>query len=291
MSERTWMASMSLSGAGCIAAAMVAMTPTPGKAALLIDEHFDYPTGALTSVTTNWTEVSPSGQVTVVPDNLSYPTLATSVGKQLDLNQNGSDPYRSFTMQNSGDIYYSFLLKVLTRGTLSGNSESGSTTALFGLYRAGGTTSGTAPLVAVPHPSDGTQFKLGTKITISASSAASYDDVYQQVGDTLLVVLRVRYTSATQGDVSLWVNPSEASLGQASPPTADATTPVGTLSTLGYDKFYINQPGSTTGLGDSRFDSLRVGNTWAEVTPVPEPSLALAGGLAVPVLLRRRRGC
>lgn len=274
-----------------VVASTVVLAASVGEGALLLEDHFDYTAGDLVTVASaNWTSSTGGNQVTVVSGNLSYPTLALSTGSQLDLGATGNDPVRSFTNQTSGDIYYSFLLNVVSRGTLSGNSES-SSTYLFALFRNGSSSAGSAALTAIPHPSDPNQYRLGVKTGLPVANATAFDADYQQTGETVLVVVRARYSGvAGQDTLSLWVNPATASLGAVSPPTADATTPVTTLHTQGYDRFVINQPTtSSVGLSDSRLDSLRIGTTWADVTPVPEPVSAMLVAPAMLMLGRRRR--
>jgi len=47
--------------------------------------------------------------------------------------------------------------------------------------------------------------------------------------------------------------------------------------------------GTHQSLGTITYDEIRFGATFADVSPVPEPSAALLGALGVLALLRRRR--
>lgn len=111
-----------------------------------------------------------------------------------------------------------------------------------------------------------------------SSSASAVTSVPVVIGQTALLVLKFDFV----GDVvSLFVNPS--SLGGLAPLTPDATVAID--STFGF-KSVAWYAGRDPGFGS--LDELRIGTTFASVTPIPEPA---ALGLLVPagaLLLRRR---
>ncbi|MFN4243461.1 MAG: hypothetical protein ACK4PI_09510 [Tepidisphaerales bacterium] len=98
------------------------------------------------------------------------------------------------------------------------------------------------------------------------------------IGDTYLMVLKFDFD---QDVVSLYVNPS--SLGGPAPVTADATLALD--ATFGF-RALAWYAGRDAGSGS--LDELRLGTTYASVTPIPEPA---ALGLLAPaaMLLARRR--
>jgi len=86
---------------------------------------------------------------------------------------------------------------------------------------------------------------------------------------------------------SFWINPSSTDFALGAAPTATFSGLTGSTRTS-LDRFFLRQD-STTLTPSLQIDELRVGTTWADVTPVPEPSTILAvasGGL---LLLARRR--
>ena len=102
----------------------------------------------------------------------------------------------------------------------------------------------------------------------------------------------VAYTfnpSTTDDSVSLWVNPTPG----GSMPAADVTVIAnsGTVDAANLQVLGLKANSGATA-GNWVFDTLRIGDTWADVTPsVPEPSsILLAGaGIGVMVMMIRRR--
>lgn len=90
------------------------------------------------------------------------------------------------------------------------------------------------------------------------------------------------------GSLTLYVNPTGLGTG-AAPSSADFTQNVTGVSDslLAFDQVAFNGNFSF----DNKFDELRIGETWADVSPVPEPStlIALIGGMFLLVARRRRR--
>lgn len=101
-----------------------------------------------------------------------------------------------------------------------------------------------------------------------------------------LFVLRFDFSSEVDGDsVTVWHNPT--SLGGAEPGNA-----AGTLGGFNLEFDRVTLAHFETGLGNPGmfYDDVRLGSTWADVTPIPEPSTyALFAGLGVLGLLMIRR--
>ena len=112
----------------------------------------------------------------------------------------------------------------------------------------------------------------GTNIASSSVSA--------QAGTTVLLVLHAQF-QAGNDIFELFVDPVP---GIAEPLVADAT--MANFDLAQPDFLYINNPGGWT------MDEIRLGPTFAAVTPVavpaPPSSLLIVGGLAVIALARRR---
>jgi hypothetical protein len=102
-----------------------------------------------------------------------------------------------------------------------------------------------------------------------------------------LFVLRFDFSSVFEGDsVTIWHNPT--SLGGAEPGGA-----AGTLSNfnLEFDRVTLAHFESGFGNPGMFYDEVRLGTTWADVTPIPEPrTYALLAGLGVLALAALRRG-
>jgi hypothetical protein len=111
-------------------------------------------------------------------------------------------------------------------------------------------------------------------------SGQSVSNFLATPNQTVLLVLKAEFNpgGAANDRFSLWVNPTP---GGPEP---------GSFSTIKNN----SNLGSVTGLtiystGAFSIDELRVGDTFADVTPVPEPGAALAAGAGFLMLLRPRR--
>jgi hypothetical protein len=111
----------------------------------------------------------------------------------------------------------------------------------------------------------------GNKMVVQSGVAAV-------AGTTVLLVVRVEFHDGMDDVLDLYVNPT---LGGTLPAVSDATL---ALPNVALNYLYINNAtGWTT-------DEIRLGSTFADVTPTPAPatSLLMAGGLAAVALGRRR---
>ena len=89
---------------------------------------------------------------------------------------------------------------------------------------------------------------------------------------------------------TLYIDPAVSSLGTGSAPTGslftNSASPDTTRAAYAFDTVRL---GNFSGAGTGRFDKLRIGTTWANVSPVPEPAAATGLLLAAAGLLARRR--
>jgi hypothetical protein len=120
-------------------------------------------------------------------------------------------------------------------------------------------------------------------------------------GDTHFIVVQASLGASpvdnTQDLNSIWVDPSAATygLGELARPAPDGSSNGAESTSLSSDSMQsiiIGAGIATAGAApnDTLMDEIRVGNTWADVTPVPEP--ASAGLIAAPMLMalaRRKR--
>ena len=130
----------------------------------------------------------------------------------------------------------------------------------------------------------------GMRVTTASSTfLTNLSTVTAVANETVFAVLKLRYSSAANDDaVDLWVNPS------------DLSSEVGSTNfvTISGFSFLHNSAKNIslarfTGSGSASWDEIRVGTTWADVTPVPEPStvalLGLTGIAAIAYRIRRNR--
>ncbi len=184
---------------------------------------------------------------------LSYSGLATGGGRGLLQPQGGTARNRaaSFTVQTLGagnpTVYASFLLQPKTTPT---------STRLIAYLRSD-TSSGT--------PSAGVYINTARQLQVTRSSTSSFSSATAalDLDTTYFVVLRYKWNSGSGDDeVALWLNP-----------TPGAPEPAPTISTVsgGSDvtqlaSFFLAVPSSSTG-STNWVDEIRVGSSWADVTP------------------------
>jgi hypothetical protein len=259
------------------------------NATLMFSDGFNYTSGTQLSSDAPWS--GGGANITIGSANLTDPPLQ-------DLSPSGNDltlqsgiasgtAVVNFNPSNitSGTIFFSFLLQPTTMPT--GNNE------LMDLLPSGATglQGSTAALAIYVGSQNATQYKIGVRHGLSGATYAS--SAATILGSTSLIVVAYTFNGGVNDDtVSLWLNPSSGSLGGGSAPAADVSFSNSALAdSTGLSVVGIKSQGANP-QGFWNVDSLRIGDTWADVTPVPEPStLALVGsGLALMFgMIRRRR--
>src|ERR1043166_2282525 len=223
-------------------------------------DGFNYSAGNLGG-NGSWT--TSASQVQVHAASLSYAGLQTSVGNDVTIIPTSSSArtYLNFAAQTSGTTYFSFLVKINTAPSAQRlvayvfNSTSSSSSPTLGFF----VTTGGQLAVGV---STGTPQWTSTGLTS---------------GSTNLVV--VAYTFGSSGDsAQIWINPT--SLGGSAPTATGSITSTTHSSSFSY--FHLNSVSAGTGGGSYEMDELRIGSTYADVTPAgAAPTPTPASGLSV----------
>lgn len=128
----------------------------------------------------------------------------------------------------------------------------------------------------------------GMRVTTSSSSfLTANSSVASVAGQTVFAIVKLTYSDVAGGDsAQLWINPSDLSSEVLS---------TNSVSLSGFDFLHNSAKNvsfaSFSGSGTSYWDEVRVGTSWADVTPIPEPTTwgLLAVGLTAVVIFRRRR--
>ena len=220
-------------------------------------EGFDYTVGADLGLQTGWSVVSANTDKVLVADgNLSYTGLPASTGKKIAFTASGEDVGKAFTAQTTGKIYYSFLINV--------TSTEGAVEPLGG-YFAGllptGSTSTFGSCVWLKRESETTYF-IG--LSPRTSTTTTQFSSSMNINTTHLVVVCYEIVGGTGNDVvSLWIDPTPGAAQNT--PTLTATNTGGT-DLVDLSKIFIRQD-SITETPATEIDELRIGTTWADVTP------------------------
>lgn len=256
---------------------------TSARAQLIAYEPFNYTAGSTVAGNTLsgvgiWAAVNTGTAPTVVTGNLSVTGLQASTGNSAYLpGGNHQEAVLPFTSTTTGSIYFSLALNVTAQPT--GAS-----------YILGFSTGNTSFGATIFTQASGAGYQIGFS-NRSSGSTVTYDSTVYALNATVFLVGRYDFVSGTGNDTSaLWINPSSATFGAGAAPTATLTSSGGTDMTA-ISQFLLR---GASGSPISTVDELRVGTTWASVTPaaIPEPSTyaALFGAFALGlVALRRHR--
>ncbi|MDF3130238.1 hypothetical protein P0Y35_13605 [Kiritimatiellaeota bacterium B1221] len=251
-------------------------------AALLVSSSFS--DGVGTNVTpSGW---GGSGDDAITAGSLTAPAeLAPSTGNKFTLDGDDNSDYTlSFAATGSSTgatLYYSFLFKV---DDLTGLTPDSSNRSVFSLG-TGGKSGGTFSIAV--DEDKASAYNVGLDGSNKGIATAVRDTVEYTTADTLFVVVEYIPRGAHAGDARMWVNPDSASFGGAAPLTATLTDAGGYLTdaTALYLDTQYNHPAVWS------VDEVRVGTSYASVTPIPEPgtlAFVFMGSLAVMISLRRR---
>ena len=217
-----------------------------------------------------WTQAGPSGvQPTIQGGNLAAGGLAGPSGNSVKFGGNGmSARFNLRTNGSSGTWYYSMLVRLTDISTLNANGV-----FWAGFNNSAGTQTTTPNVVdtrLVTRSATG-----GFNIGLDKSSGTAPNFVFVppafSTNDTLFVVASYTFNSAaTNDDVSqMWVNPPPASFGLAAAPPADLTNSAGgDISAIASFVLFNRNANEPAGI---IADEIRIGQSWASVTPPAEP--------------------
>lgn len=227
---------------------------------LLLEENFDYTTGTLTSVTTNWIE-SPTGSVDiqVVSGSLSFTNYPSSgVGNKIILDGGAtgrSGVTSAFTSQsgNGSTVYSSFVLKVTSTTEMD---TIGSTGDRFFNFKVSGSAS-FRTCVFVRQGSTSSKFQIGlgklnTSTPIWHSSELDVNSEY-------LIVVAYLFQAGNDA-ARMWINPDLSGI-----------EPLFNLEqTIGSDATSLGEVQFRQELlsGDMEVDGIRAADSWSQ-SPLP----------------------
>ncbi len=234
-------------------------------------EPFDYPAGDTLLTKPNWAGLNSGDTLVIAAGNLSHPGFAASVGNKVAWAGAGQEGAASFTLTATGTVYYSYLLKVASVGSLDSNGGYFTT-----FYQSPTSSTGGS---CVWTRLDGAAFDIGVSTRIS--SPVSWSSV-KSLDSTYLIVASYEFVSGVNNDVcKIWINPDVSTFGAGAPPPETLTSTNNTTDLTGVARVQLRQD-SDTKTPFIELDELRVDTTWAGVVPAggatavndPAPGLA-----------------
>jgi hypothetical protein len=235
-----------------------------------------------------WTGTGSS--TTIVTEDLTYGDLSHT-GRQLDMTGNNIDAYVTTTsalgdaglLDNGATLWFSFMY---SKTSNNGGNEKGG--FAFGSERIDGAFNGTNMI------NGGNAIGVGiTGGSIFAAGWVGDGNFSGGTGSTeatpintsLFVVGRITWgaTGTDTESIDLFL-PDTSDL-------SDLPTEFSSLSMAAVDQTLFDTISMTThqSQGTISYDEIRFGATYADVSPIPEPRVALIGSLALLALIRRRR--
>lgn len=247
---------------------------------LLVRDHFGYAVGSAlaTDPATGqgpWLGVTTNQVAIVAAGNLDVSGLEASISNQVTWAAGGSLSMRAVISSETltGSVYFSFAYKLDASSTVPAAAANGG--AVAGLGDNGGSTY--QYKVIVQTNTTGPGYNVGAYKRGGVLYGAVATNVIA-LGDTVFIVGRytvngAETTPATEFDntIALWVNPPPATFGAVSAPTPSVGDG-GIVALVGSPT--ADDPPNTrfhfrhaAGPSKSYADEVRVGRTWADVTP------------------------
>jgi len=240
-----------------------------------IYESFDYTVGTDLIASADWQDASTSGtpnDIQVVAGTMMNPFSAGEfpdpVGAMVNLVGGGSDPYIAFNATSTGTIYTSFLFSPTDISTMTDTTDGGYFVALA---ESGG--SFRARLYIRQTAADNTMYEIGISDASSATDANFDTTLSYTPGEETFIVLSFEFAT---NEIRVWANPDPATF-EGTPGTQNLLHVSGS-TTADLGRFILRQD-STGETPSINFDELRIGTSWADVTP--KDATASVGNISI----------
>jgi hypothetical protein len=192
-------------------------------------------------------------------NSLAFSGLPSSVGNRITLVAGNAEDINKSVTGLTTIGYYSFLLKVSDTLGLSTNANGD---YFIGFTTATGTSTVFASRVYVKKAT-GNNFLLGLQNASSGTVTTTFSSTAYPIGTTVFVTVKLD-KSTSPISASMYINPTPGAIE----PTPTVTNNMGTATLSAIGALFIRQAGNaTTGTGNLQIDEIRVGATWADVTP------------------------
>jgi predicted extracellular nuclease len=237
------------------------ITLNPAPATPIVYEPFDYTVGTALQGQGGWTAINSGDDLLIATGNLSYPDLAPSTGNKLSFAGGGIDAYKEFNASGitSGKVYYSFILKV---------TDLTAATEVNGGYFIGFAYDNTNFGATVwTKRVDDNSYQIGINSRTNTANTVFTSSSYAKDAE-VFIVASYEVVDGTGNDVAkIWINPAPQDFGAANEPASTLSiTNTGGTDLTSVKRIFIRQD-SDTETPAIELDELRIGDTWAQVTP------------------------
>jgi hypothetical protein len=247
------------------------------QAALLFYEGFDYPirTELGDTIVTSARWENDKSQFTVAAGSLGRDGLATSTGNRLAVTPTSPslDSVRTasgaWTPQGDGTLYVSFLVKIESVESIDATGDG---TSVLTIGRAANNSCllginllnhGGIKLGVLKYPSGSVQ------VSSAFFSSGSGTNLPADGSSTCLIVAKYEWVDGASNDIAtVWLNPS--GLGANEDPANKVSTSAGADGAETAGRLTLSRGPHLS------IDEIRIGRTWAEVTPIRSPVAAMA---------------
>jgi hypothetical protein len=224
------------------------------QATLLVEDHFNYATTNLVGNTApvggTWGGNNYAG---IASGSLTSPSgFAAASGNKVVLGRASGAQTNTFTTQSSGTVYISYLAQF--------NSTNGKAFLIGGLSLLGGSE---YAQLEYSNVTGNAWFNLGLggrSTTLGPLPTNRYT-----TGTTHLIVVSYEFVAGTANDIMrIWIDPDSATFGGTAPTPYQTMTGFTDTTSLNT----VDLKSSSSVPADTFIDELRVGTSWADVTPV-----------------------
>ncbi|HEV2453185.1 MAG TPA: hypothetical protein VGY98_02925 [Verrucomicrobiae bacterium] len=222
-----------------------------------------------------WYQAGPNStnQPLIQSGSLQVTGLAASLGNSVSFGGNGTSARFDFLNNSSsistGTIYYSFALQLTD---IIGMTSGGAFWAGFNNSSGAQATTPNVVATRVYTRAAGNGFNLGLSKASSTTSDITWDNTVHYPGETIFLVGSYTFNSAATTDdvASLWINPDASKFGVAFAPPPTLTTSADSDISSGAIESFVLMNRNPTEPANGIFDELRIGTSWASVTPPSE---------------------
>lgn len=215
-------------------------------------ETFDYAVGSNLGDQTLWTNNNSGDEIIIATGNLSYSGLKTSAGNMATFAGLGTDPYISFNTVNSGTVYASFIFNLPGTEIANGNVNGG----YFAIF--GNSPSTYNARLWVKSSNSTPDYLIGVS---EGGTATNFITTALNSNAVNFVIMGYDFST---NKIKVWLNPDAASLGGTTIPAPTLTEDIANVADI---KTFILRQDSDTETPQINVDELRIGTTWAQVTP------------------------